>query len=275
MIVEQCQRWELGREFRRPAGEPIKIAAYDVVELDSDVIAKAFVREHHYARTCSSASYRFGLYQRGELAGVAVFGCAPSMNAHRKIWPTLELDEAMTLSRLVLLECVPGNGESWFVARCFEMLRAHGVVGIESCADPIERFTVEGRRVFPGHGGTIYQATNGRYIGRTNPATLRLLPDGTVFSNRASGKLVRAQRGIRYATRQLVDWGADPLNDNADRDERLAWLDRWRSTLTRPLRHHGNHRYLWCLDRRRRREVMTAPALPYPKIDLERAERAA
>jgi hypothetical protein len=34
------------------------------------------------------------------------------------------------------------------------------------------------------------------------------------------------------------------------------------------MRHRGNHRYLWCLDTQRRREVLWAPGWPYPKLDL-------
>jgi hypothetical protein len=57
--------------------------------------------------------------------------------------------------------------------------------------------------VLRGHVGTIYQATNGHYIGRTNPSTLRLLPDGTCYSNRTSGKLAQGDIGRRYAAAQL------------------------------------------------------------------------
>ncbi len=84
-----------------------------------------------------------------------------------------------------------------------------------------------------------------------------------MLSNRAMGKLVRREVGWRYAAAELARCGADPLGDDEDA---AVWLRRWRPLLPRPLRHHGNHRYLCCLDRRRRREVLTAFALPYPKI---------
>lgn len=105
----------------------------------------------------------------------------------------------------------------------------------------------------------------GHYVGRTNPCTLRLLPDGTCYSNRTSGKLAQGDVGRRYAAAQLERWGADPLRDDEDA---LTWLRRWRGRLTRPMRHRGNHRYLWCFDGRRRREVLAAPRCPYPKLDL-------
>ena len=251
---------------------------YDVSPIDSDRVARDFVAAHHYARRASSTAHRFGLWRSGELVGVALFGPPASMNAHRAVFPTLSPREAVTLGRLVLTDDVPGNGESWFIARCFELLATpklyrpenadgsprSGVVAVESCADPEPRSSVNGSIVHRGHLGIIYQATNGRYVGRTNNATLHLLPDGTVLSNRASGKIARGERGGSGAISELERWGADPLRDGEDP---AAWIQRWRPHLTRRIRHPGNHRYLWCLDRRRRREVLTRPGLPYPKLD--------
>lgn len=262
MIVSTCQRWTLGREHRRPAGETIRPAAYDVEPIAAAAEASDFVKRHHYAATSSSTAHRFGLYLRGVLAGVALFGPPASTNAHRAVFPGLAYREAVTLGRLVLLDAVPGNGESWFVARCFELLRARGVVAVESCSDPWPRTSSSGAVVFRGHLGIVYQATNGRYVGRTNDSTLRLFDDGTVLNNRAAGKLVRDERGRGHPVSQLEAWGAAPLRASEDA---IAWLRRWRERLTRPMRHRGNHRYLWCLDRRRRREVLRAPRLPYPK----------
>jgi hypothetical protein len=117
--------------------------------------------------------------------------------------------------------------------------------------------------VFGGHVGTIYQATNGHYVGKTNASTRHLLPDGTCFSNRARSKIASGERGRRYAARQLVRWGADPIEPGEDVRE---WLSFWLPRITRAVRHRGNHRYLWCLDRRRRREILAAPAFAYPKV---------
>lgn len=262
MITDFVQRWTERRESRRPAGETIRPSAYDVVELEGDTLARRFVEQHHYSASYPAARFRFGLYQRGELAGVAVFSVGASGAAHRAVWPTLDPLEAVDLGRFVLVDSVPANGESWFIARCFALL-AGRVVGVASCADPVARTSAAGAALFPGHIGTIYQATNGRYVGRTGPSTLRLLPDGRVLSSRAMSKLRRREVGWRYAAAELERCGADRLSEDEDA---TAWLRRWRPLLTRPLRHHGNYRYIWSLDRRRRREVLTAAALPYPKL---------
>lgn len=265
MITDQTQRWELGREYRRPAGELITKSAFDIAPIEEDSVARAFVATHHYAKHASPSAHRFGLYRRGELEGVALFGPPPSENAHAKVFPTLAEDAAVTLGRFVLLQSVPGNAESYFVARCFELLRAAGVVAIESCADPQPRIREDGSKVHRGHLGIIYQATNGRYVGKTDPNTMHLLPDGTCFSKRAMSKIRAKERGWERQVEMLVRFGAEPLDPNADRAERIAYVARWRAALCRKVRHYGNHRYLWCLDRRRRKEILTAPALPYPK----------
>ncbi len=263
MIVDFVQRWTERKESRRPTGETIRASEYDVEPIEAAATARVFVERHHYSASASSTAHRFGLYHRGELVGVSLFGPPASMAAHSAVFPSLRPDQAMTLGRLVLLDTVLANGESWFVARCFELLRERGVIAIESCADPEPRTDAQGARVFRGHLGIIYQALNGRYLGRTRPATLRLFPDGTVLNNRAAGKLVRGERGRHRAVAELVRWGADPLRDA---DDPLAWLRLWRSRLTRPMRHRGCHRYIWALDRRRRREVMTGDGKPYPKF---------
>ncbi len=263
MIVDFCQRWTDGRGSRRPPGEPINPREYDVAIGDPRRSVR-FVRQHHYLGTASAPAHPLELYRRGTLVGVALFGPPASMNAHRAVFPTLAPAEAVNLGRFVLLDEVPGNGESWFIARCFDLLLSRGVLAVESCADPEPRTTKHGELVFGGHVGTIYQATNGHYVGKTNPSTRHLLIDGTTFSNRAGGKIRNAERGRRYAARQLVARGADPIEPGEDVRE---WLAYWLPRLTRTVRHYGNHRYLWCLDRRRRREVLRAPALAYPKLN--------
>jgi hypothetical protein len=262
MIVDDCQRFTLGRESRRPAGELIRPAEYEVFPIASAADARAFVVAHHYAGDCSSTAHRFGLGHRGAMVGVACFGPPASMNAHRRVWPTLSIKEAVSLGRLVLLDEVPGNGESWFIARCFELLARRGIVGVESCADPQPRSSPSGEIVFRGHLGTVYCATNGRFIGRTNDSTLRLFPDGTCLSNRSLGKPIRGERGAERAIAQLVRWGATAPRLGEDL---AGWIATWRGRLTRSMRHRGCYRYIWALDKRRRREILTAPALPYPK----------
>lgn len=255
------QRWRERRDSYRPAGERIRPELYDVAAIASDVVARTFVQAHHYSGTYPAARFRVGLYRAGELVGVAVFSHPCSNRVLTNVFHRTPALEAVELGRFVLLDEVPGNGETWFLARAFDVLRAAGIRGVVSFSDPTPRTDAAGRVIFPGHVGTIYQAHNARFLGRGDARTLKLLPDGRVFSNRAEQKIRAGERGWRYASEQLVAHGADVLEEGADRVARLEWLERWLGELARPLRHPGNLRYAWPL----RRSVELPTGTPYPK----------
>lgn len=237
---------------------------YEVASIPDDATARAFVLQHHYSASYPAARFRFGLYWGGLLVGVVVFS-VPMNDAVLACIPG-EPAERAELGRLVLLDRVPFNAETWTIARCFELLRRAGLVGVVSFSDPVVRTSMDGSTVFPGHVGQIYQASNAVYLGRGRGGALRLLPDGTVLSARAISKIRCRDRGVRYAAARLERHGAAPLR--ADEDP-AAWLATWLPRLTRPLRHPGNHKYAFPLDRRVRKHI--PPSLPYPRINPSRS----
>jgi len=121
---------------------------------------------------------------------------------------------SIELGRFVLLDCVPGNGETWFLARCFEVLKSEGLVGVVSFSDPLPRRAVTGEIVHKGHIGTIYQSFNGICLGRSTPRTIHLLPDGSVLSARTIQKIRSQDRGWKYGIAILQRFGADSLSSN-------------------------------------------------------------
>jgi len=64
-----------------------------------------------------------------------------------------------------------------------------------------------------------------------------------------------------YTAELLRPYGAD----RPGRDLR-TWAAHWIPRLTKPLRHGGNHKYAWGLDRLTRR--LLPVSLPYPKVTL-------
>jgi hypothetical protein len=251
------QRWKDRRAFYRRPDEQIRPRLYDVAPIADDATAKAFVCAHHYAGTYPAARERIGLYRAGALVGVAVFSHPVRDAVLTGVFPGRALD-AVELGRFVLLDSVEGNGETWFLGRAFELLRQRELRGVVSFSDPFPRTDAAGGRVFPGHLGTIYQAHNGVYLGRATPRTLRLLPSGQVFSARAIQKIRSGDRGWRYAAATLEQLGAS----SCPAEDRAGWLATWLPRLTRGVRHPGNHRYAWRLDRR---VTMQGSPLPYPK----------
>lgn len=254
MTTAVSQRWSNGRDSYRPAGEVIQPREYEVAAFDKDLAPKQFVRRHHYSGSYPAARFRFGLWRQGELVGAAVFSHPCNDRVLTSVFPGHVL-ESVELGRFVLLDEVPGNGETWFLARAFELLRKEGLIGVVSFSDPQPRATSDGRTMFPGHYGGIYQAFNGHYLGRGRARLLRLLPDGLVFSDRAVQKIRAREQGWRYSAAILERYGAAPPGEDL-----LAWLGAWLPKLTRRLRHRGNHRYAWPLHRRLR-----LVGGPYPK----------
>lgn len=248
------QRWRERYQFwSRHAA--LDTSQFDVAEIQRDSVLREFVAQHHYLRTCPPMRFRFGMYRGAELVGVAAF--TVPVNKHSLTRTFGAAAEAVDLGRFVLLDDVPHNGESWFLARCFAGLRRHGLDGVIAFSDPVPR-VVDGRTVMPGHVGCIYQAHNGVYCGRARADTLHVLVDGTTFHRRGMAKIRKRERGWRSAAERLVALGADsPWDDTA------KWLTHWLQRLSTRTRHPGNHKYAWPMNRALRRQM--AASQPYPK----------
>ena len=257
-IQTHTQRWRDGSASYRPAREVIDTTALAVASIPGDAEAKAFVERHHYSGSYPAARRRFGLYQAGVLVGVAVYS-VPMTDIFAPFFDA-PAAECVELGRLVLLDEIGANAETFFLAQTFRHLKRDGFAGVLAFSDPIPRVTAAGEQVFRGHIGTIYQAHNAHYLGRGTPRTLRLMPDAAVFSDRTAQKIRKQERGAGYAEAQLVAAGAAQRLPHEDPP---AWLRSALAAVTRPMRHHGNHRYGWALRRRAWRDA--AARGTYPK----------
>jgi len=261
-----CQRWSDGKHsFRHTSEGGFNRLRFEVAEIAGDGEPRAFVEQHHYAHSFPAALRRYGLYERGQIVGIAVLGVPVQAKVLTGVFPDLApYSESVELSRFVLLDQVPANAESWFWARCRELAGRSGIAGIVTFSDPVARTNAEGEVVFPGHRGTIYQASNALYLGRATARTLYLLPDATVLNDRTLTKIRRRERGHRYGEQLLVRFGATPLATGMDA---AAWLpDAMRAAGVRRVRHSGNYRYAWRLGARRRFvRLSLADRRPYPK----------
>jgi hypothetical protein len=265
MIVDHCQRWRDRRESYRPAREVIDTRRFEVAAIPDDATARDFCQRHHYAGSMPAARRRFGLYEGPQLVGVAVFSQPCNDRALARLPdPTSSLE----LGRLVLLDHVAANAESWMVSRCFDLLRADGFSGVLSFADPVARQAADGVLVKVGHVGSVYQSLSAIHLGKATPRSMHLLPDGRVFSEQSIGKIRRLVRGWRYSAAILERYGATPLPETADRVDAHAWLWTWLPRLCRPFRHPGNLIYLLGVDRAARRALRRkhGAGLPYPKL---------
>jgi hypothetical protein len=265
------QRWELGKSRWRSDRETIRTSEYEVARIPSDQ-ARAFVEAHHYSKDWPAARYPFGLHRHGTLVGVAVYSQPVNNRTVTNVFP-IHPKEGIELGRLVLLDEVPGNGESWFVSRTFGLLRKElvmdregrelrGILGVVSFSDPMPRRTSSGEIVMPGHWGCVYQSLSAVHIGRSDARILRLFQDGTVFNHRTETKVRNKEVGWRGGVEELCAHGAgEPPGDTTT--DLQAWLSYWLPKITRPFPHRGNLKYAWAFDGRLRKQMPTA--LPYPK----------
>ena len=273
-----CQRWRNGAHSWRHIHEGgFDARRYSVEPIDEGT-ARAWVCQHHYTKAYPPASQRYGMFDRaGQLVGAAVLGVPMSERVLTNVFPDLEpLVETLELSRMVLADQVPGNAESWFLARVFEASAERGLRGVVAFADPVPRH-LAGRVLFAGHTGHIYVASNGAYLGRATARTLTILPSGAVLSARSAQKVRAGERGHAHVERQLVQLGATPRRPHADR---AAWLtDALNEIGATRTRHGGNHRYAFRLGRTARaraRVRLGMDPLPRPtSVDLPPPEQLA
>jgi|SRR5262245_22353278 len=264
-----CQRWQNRRHSWRHTSEGgFNSRLFDVAAI-SRADAVAFTERHHYAGKTGGILADFGLYQGGQLVGVAQLTNGGFKGVLTAAFPQLQpYVESAELGRLVLLDQVPANAESWFLAEAFRLAAARGLRGIVSFSDPVARRDAQGNVTMPGHVGTIYQASNATYTGRITPRTVWHLPSGEIFNEQAIGKIRQQKEGHEYAEQTLIDLGARPRRR---RENPTDWWKRARAEAgCYSSRHPGNHRYQFTLgDRRQRRSVIVGgEQLPYPKKSI-------
>lgn len=261
------QRWKLGRNYWRvDRDEGFRKAHYTIDEI-KDSVAKKFVVEHHYSGSYPIAMERVGLFHGRTLVGVCVFSI-PINNSVVPRYTGLAAEQGTELGRFVLLDEVPYNAESYFLAGAFKVLRElrASVSAVVAYSDPMPRSTASGDVVLPGHIGIAYQASNALYLGRASSKTLHLTPSGIALSSRAISKVRLQEHGAQSAENRLVKLGATPRSFGQDPSE---WIDNiLASDKFRKVRHPGNHIYAWALGNQRNKAHLIksfAPHKTFPK----------
>ena len=254
-------RWLMKRSGDAPSAvfDPSKHHTEQVRERE----ARAFVQRHHYSGTFPAARCSVGLWRKrgelwaAELVGVAVFSVPCNNKVIAAYAPDAAPSDGVELGRLVLLDEVEANGESWFVSRAWRI--AQQLLGVKillSYSDPLPRIKDSGEVVMPGHVGQVYQATNALYLGRATPRILLMTPDAEVISGRALSKIRQGERGKEYAEAQLARSSGCARRPGESSE---AYVER-ATALLRRVKHPGNHVYLWAP-----RGTRTVDPLPYPK----------
>ena len=276
------QRWEQGADRYRPASEGFDPDRYEVRPIDETREARPFVLQHHYSRSFPSIRLPLGLIELGlrrrpdRLVGVLTFG-HPSAEAAPMKWANIQRTrDAGELNRLVMLDEVPGNAETWFLGQAMPLAQSYwasmgdNLKLIISYSDPVVRRAPDGEVLMPGHIGNIYQAHNATFAGRASRRSGDLFsPAGVLIDKKLITKLRSADRpnptmGWQYAERAVLAAGAPERK----RGESYAnWINRIKRSPGFYTRNHpGNLTYLWAIgDKRQRKEV----SAHFPMTDLD------
>lgn len=280
-LADWSQRWHNGSQAWVHARVPFNPDDFGV-KLISRETAVGFILQHHYARSVPALrKYRFGLYRTAgaqpELCGVIALSVPPRKEVLTGVFPRLEAYyESAEIGRMVLLDW-PGHGaESWFLGEVASWLVRHtSIRGLVMFSDPEPRTRNDGSVLLAGHAGTSYQAWNAPCLGMSK-ASMIVLVDGLVFSNRARAKILNLETGWRYAAQMLTAAAAARGRELAmfdpARDDPRIWLPGGlRAAGAVRMEHGGCYKYAQVLGRNpreRRRVTMLGTPQPYPKLDL-------
>lgn len=123
-----------------------------------------YILEKHYAQRLPSISFAYGLFQSNELKGILTIGKPASPPLCAGIMGSKYKHVVYELNRLVVVECLPKNSLSYFVAEVLRMLSNTELLLVSFADDGV------------GHNGYIYQATNWIYTGKTKERTDKYMP---------------------------------------------------------------------------------------------------
>jgi hypothetical protein len=158
---------------------PLNNFSYDVRKIDTK-LGKEFVKKYHYSKGIHNGPMCYGLFEKNcfDLIGVIAFANPCSENVCSSIFGIEEKRSVTELHRLVLLDEVPKNSESWFISRTLKLFKKDKPKynAVLSFADATQ-----------GHIGTIYQATNAIYTGMSGKATFFIDSDNRLRHPRQNG----------------------------------------------------------------------------------------
>lgn len=143
-------------------------------------LAKEYIRENHYSHSChNGAAPCFGIFDNDILIGVLMFANPCSERVRASVFGIEYKNHVTELHRLHIKDCTPRNTESWFISRCFKLLKQikPHIWSVISFADQTE-----------GHEGTIYKATNAYRLGSSSKATFYIDQEGRLRHPRQNGK---------------------------------------------------------------------------------------
>lgn len=203
--------------------------------------ARQLVESRHYLGQMRKSGVQIGLWQNGELVGVAVFGQPSREGVAKALWDIGDLYNTTELLRFYTNDGVEPWLGTWFLSRAVKQLPPWMQM-IVAFSDPVY-----------GHHGGLYQAASWLYTGQTTNTPYHY--------EDADGNRVGKSTPWKQARRERLA-GLAPADERpADGERRVAAARGWRRVPDLP-----KHRYVYARTRKARR-MLRFSVLPYPKPD--------
>jgi len=134
---------------------------------------QSFIETHHYSKSINGciADYCFSLNCDGALIGAAFFG-RMAMAGQWKKYGSVESD-VIELRRLCCIDETPKNTESFFIGAMLRWMKKNTT----------HKIVVSYADAEHGHVGTIYKASNFKYLGRAAGAKV-ILYEGKTYHDK-------------------------------------------------------------------------------------------
>lgn len=161
---------------------------YTVLPVDQKTV-RELVAAYHYSQKCSGVStYRHGLFRKDTSTCIGITQWIPPMLGLGEKYAS-DPKRVLTLSRLVVAPELPKNAAGFLLSHSIRLIRKDG------------RFCVllTYADTWRGHLGTVYQATNWKSAGMTDPRPVWI---------DSSGRMVAYRQGTTtYSSKQMVAQG--------------------------------------------------------------------
>ena len=195
----------------------------------SHIEARNLILPNHYLHSLPGGTkLSLGIFLNAKLLGALTFGVGPYFGY--RIVNDASPDDVVTLTRLWLSDELPSNSESKVLGIALRSLkRDTSLKFVLAYSDPSVR-----------HLGTIYQATNWLYTGRSSATPLYDIGDGILHHSRSLAHSL-GSHSIRYLTSQGINVKTVPQS--------------------------AKHRYVYFLDPSWRSRLSVS-ILPYPKKEI-------
>lgn len=209
--------------------------------IEDKEFVKKFIEDNHYSHKIPQAiKYRFGMFFNDNLMGVAIFSIPSNMYSITSVFNDEKQNIVLELSRFFTFDYTPKNFES----NCLSLMLKY--IKNNTNFDVVLSYSDENF----GHFGYLYQSTNFLYIGKTNPETRYLMPNGELITRRGLGR----SKG----------------------DTENMHIERLLKDGAKKIKMIGKHKYIYfTCDKRRKKELiskMKVETKQYPKGEFNESE---